>query len=333
MHIGFFEVEDWEKEYITAKLAGKDISFFTEPLSQTNIEQAKQCEVISPFIYSMINSSLLAQLPNLQGIATRSTGFDHIDIATAKEKGVAVCNVPYYGENTVAEHTMALIMALAKKILQSSQRTRQGDFSLTGLQTVDLKDKTLGIIGMGHIGQQVCRMAKGFDMKVIAVDVAQDAELAKKLGFDYVGLDTLLEKSDIVTLHTALNEKTKHLINSENITKMKKDSYLINTARGGLIETQAIITGLDQGILTGVGLDVLEEECYIKEERQLLSSEFPATCDLKTMLQNHMLLRHENVIITPHNAFNSKEALMRILDTTIENILALEKGEPMHTVS
>jgi D-lactate dehydrogenase len=332
MKIAFFETEEWQENYLRGKLANVELSFFGEPLSDKNIDSVKDCQIISPFIYSQINKDILQKLPNLEMIATRSTGFDHIDVVSAKENKVVVCNVPFYGENTVAEHTFALILALSRKILDSVERARKGDFTLDGLCGFDLKGKTLGIVGMGHIGLHVARIANGFEMDVLAYDLNPDKKLAKKMGFNYASLEEVLAKSDIVTLHTPYNKATHHLINSENINLFKKGSYLINTARGGLIETNALLKALNDGILAGAGLDVLEEECFVKEEAQLLSKEFPKTCDLKTALQNHILLQQKNVIITPHNAFNSQEALMRILDTTILNIQSFIKNKPINKV-
>ena len=332
MKIAFFEVEDWQKDYLKGKLSGNELSFFAEPLFLDNINFAADCPIISPFIYSQINKDILQKLPDLKIIATRSTGFDHIDIQTAKENKVAVCNVPFYGENTVAEHTFALILALSRKLVDSVQRARTGDFTLDGLRGFDLKAKTLGIVGLGHIGLHVARIAKGFEMKVLAYDIKQDKKLAKKIGFEYAGTEELLAKSDIITLHAPDNESTHHLINSKNINLIKKGAYLINTARGGLVETQALLKALSDRTLAGVGLDVLEEEFLIKEEAQLLSREFPKTCDLKTALRNHILLQQKNVIITPHNGFNSNEALMRILDTTVENIAGFMAGKLQNMV-
>jgi len=332
MKITFFEVEDWQKDYLKDKFSNEELSFFTEPLSLDNVGSARGCSIVSPFIYSQINKDILQKLPSLEMIATRSTGFDHIDIETAKENKVVVCNVPFYGENTVAEHTFALILALSRKLFDSVERSRKGDFTLDGLRGFDLKDKTLGIVGLGHIGLHVARIAKGFEMKVLAYDLRQDKKVAKKIGLEYVELKDLLAKSDIITLHSPDNKETHHLINSDNIGLIKKGAYLINKARGGLIETQSLLRALSGGILAGVGLDVLEEECFVKEEAQLLSKEFPKTCDLKTVLQNHILLQQKNVIITPHNAFNSNEALIRILDTTVENIMGFIKKRAQNVV-
>ncbi|MDP3882956.1 MAG: hydroxyacid dehydrogenase [Candidatus Staskawiczbacteria bacterium] len=332
MKASFFETEDWEKEYLESQLHGIELTFSSEPLTVSNIEKAQGCAIVSPFIYSAINKEIIKKLPDVKFIATRSTGFDHIDTAFAKENKIAVSNVPFYGENTVAEHTFALILALSRKLFDSVDRARKGDFSLDGLCGFDLKEKTLGIVGMGHIGVHVARIAKGFEMNVLAFDLKQDKKLAKKIGFKYADFESVLKNSDIITLHAPYNKNTHHLINSKNINLIKKGAYLINTARGALVETEALLKALSEGILSGAGLDVLEAECFIKEEAQLLSKEFPKTCDLKTVLQNHVLLQQKNVIITPHNAFNSKEALKRILDTTILNVQAFVKNKPINLV-
>lgn len=332
MKIGFFEINEWEKEYINSRLKDQEFSFSAEPLTAENISLALDCQIISPFIYSKIDKDILAKLPELKYIATRSTGFDHIDIKESEKKGIAVSNVPFYGENTVAEHTFALILDLSRNMYQSLERTKKGDFNLSGLQGFDLKGKTLGIIGLGHIGLHVARIAHGFEMNVLAFDPNEDKESAKKLGFKYESFENVLKNSDILTLHAPYNKNTHHLINFKNINLIKRGAYIINTSRGGLIETGALLEALSNGIVAGAGLDVLEEECFVKEEAQLLSKEFPKTCDMKTALQNHILLRQKNVIITPHNAFDSKEALERILDTTIQNIESFLKNKLINKV-
>ncbi|KKQ23674.1 MAG: hydroxyacid dehydrogenase [Candidatus Staskawiczbacteria bacterium RIFCSPLOWO2_12_FULL_37_15] len=332
MKAAFFEIEDWEKEYISSKINNQELSFFPGPVAPENIAEIKNCQIISPFIYSKIDENILSELSELKFISTRSTGFDHIDMSETRRINILVSNVPSYGENTVAEHTFALILDLSRKIYQSINRAKSGDFSLDGLRGFDLKNKTLGIIGLGHIGQRVAKIARGFEMNVLVSDLNKDKKLVQELGFQYTDINDLLAKSDIISLHVPYNKDTDHLINLHNINLIKKGAYLINTARGGLVETTALIESLGKGILAGAGLDVLEEECFVKEERQLLSKEFPKTCDLKTVLQNHILLQQENVIITPHNAFNSKEALERILETTVQNIQAFLIGKAINIV-
>lgn len=258
-------------------------------------------------------------------------GFDHIDVSYCKEKNITVSNVPTYGSYTVAEHTFSLILAITRKLLPAIEKAKKGDFTPTGLEGFDIHGKTLGIIGAGHIGGNVARIGLAFGMTVLVFSRHTDEELQKQ-GAKFVDLDTLLGSSDIITLHVPLTKETEHLINLGNIEKIKKGAVLINTARGGLVETQAVLTGLEKGILYGAGLDVLEEECDLREEKELLTAEFFKTCDLKTDLLNHVLLTRDDVIITPHNAFNSKEALAQINDTTIDNIKAFLSGTPQNVV-
>lgn len=333
MKVAFFETEEWEKDYLSDKLKDFEVTFFKEYLSLENIHVANDFEIISVFVDSQINQEVVLQLAHLKMIAIRATGFDNINITAAKNKNIVVSNVPTYGENTVAEHTFGLILNLSRKIYQSIQSVKESGFSSGGICGFDLRGKTLGIVGMGHIGQHVARIAKGFEMNVLAFDVAQNKQLAKKLNFKYVALEDVLKNSDIISLHVSYNKRTHHLLNLNNIHLIKKGAYLINTARGGIVETNALVKALEDGILAGAGLDVLEEEHDIKEERELLSKNFSEDHNFKTLLENHILMERDNVIITPHNAFNSKEALERILETTIENIRAFSKGNPINTVS
>jgi D-lactate dehydrogenase len=332
MRFGFFEVEDWEKDYIKQKLKMHQLVFVNAPLTSKNVSKVSDCDGISVFIYSEVDKEIIDKLPKLKFIATMSTGYDHIDVAACKAKGIMVSNVPTYGENTVAEHTFALILALSRNVVDAVDRTRKGDFTLDGLRGFDLKGKTIGVVGTGHIGMHVIRMAKGFEMDVIAFDVKKDLKAAKKIGFKYVSMDSLLKNSKIITLHCPYNKATHHLINNKNVGKIMKGAVLINTSRGGLVETHALIKGLSNGNISAAGLDVIEEECNIKEEKQLLSKGFAKECDLKTMLENHMLINQRNVIVTPHNAFNSREALVRILKTTMENLNGFAKKKSVNLV-
>lgn len=334
-NVVFLELEKWEKDYLQEKLRGlKNLSvdFYFKPLNNFILKEIKTADILAVFIYSAITEMVIAQLPRLKFISTMSTGFDHIDLKSSGERGILASNVPFYGENTVAEHTFALLLALSRKLPESISRTKIGDFTLRGLRGFDLKGKTIGIVGLGHIGQCVAKIAAGFGMNILAFDPVKKPELAKKYGLKFVSFDVLLQNSDVISLHSPLNEKTKHLINKNNINKIRKGAYLLNTARGGLVETEALILALDKNILAGAGIDVLEEECFIKEEKALLAKPFQKTCNLRTVLQSHYLTRHPKVIITPHNGFNSKEALLRILDTTIENIQAFLKGRPVNLV-
>lgn len=333
MKIAFFEIKPQDQEYFESQLKGHELLFFPEKLSAENVEVAKDCEVVSVFVGSEVPEAVVEKLPNLKLISTRSTGFDHIDVVACKKRGVVVSNVSHYGENTVAEHTFGLMLDLSRKIHQSIARVKQEGFSFEGLTGFDLKGRTLGIVGLGHIGQHVARIANGFEMKVLAYDSLADKTLAKKLNVEFVDLETLLKTSDIVSLHLPENKDTHHILNAQNIGLMKKGAYLINTARGGLVETDALVKALENGTLAGAGLDVLEEERAIKEEANLLDLATATKVDFKTLLENHILMERDNVIVTPHNAFNSKEALERILQTTAETIKAFGEGKTINIIS
>jgi D-lactate dehydrogenase len=319
--IAFAELEPWEKGYVKNKLNKHKIIFIDDPLKPENAAKAKGADILAVFIHSKVSKDILKKLPKVKLVTTMSTGFDHIDLKECAKKKIIACNVPAYGDITVAEHTFALILALSRKIVDAVERTRKSHFNVDGLCGFDLKGKTLGVVGTGKIGRNVAHIgAAGFGMKVIAHDMFPNYDLAKECGFTYVPLDKLLSESDVITFHVPLTKESTHLLNMKNISKVKKGALLINTSRGAVIETKAIVDGLRRGILSGVGLDVLEEECDIKEEKELLCEEYKKTCDYQTLLEQHVLLEMPNVYITPHSAFYSKEALQRILDTTIENI-------------
>lgn len=329
----FTELEGWEKDYLTDKLSGHKLIFLTKPLADGAFAEFSDAEVLAPFIYTPVGQPEIAALPKLKLITTRSTGYDHIDLIESNQRGITVCNVPYYGENTVAEHTWALILSLSRKIFQSYERTKRGNFMVdSSLRGFDLKGKTLGLIGCGHIGQNVGKIARAFEMSVLVFDPKVDKITTSELGFTQVSLDTLIKESDVITLHAPYNDKTHHLLNSENMKLIKPGAILVNTARGGLVDTQALVQALEKGTLAGAGLDVLEEESSIREESQVLSPEFQKKVDYRSLIADHVLQSRDNVIITPHNAFNSKEAVMRILDTTIENIKAYFEGKPINIV-
>jgi D-lactate dehydrogenase len=332
MKIAFFEVGKWEKDRYRTRLRDVETAFSHETVQETDLDGLTDSWGISVFIYSHLTSDTLRKFPELKLIATRSTGFDHIDIEFCKKNKIHVVNVPFYGENTVAEHTFALILALSRNVHKAYCRTIRQDFSLEDLQGFDLKRKTLGVIGCGKIGMHVIRIAKGFGMEVLAYDTKKDVFLAEVLGYRYVPFEELLGSSDVISLHVPYNKKTHHLINKESLKKVKKGAILINTARGGLVETEALVWALDQGILGGAGLDVLEGEELMLEEGYVLNKDYSKNV-LKTFVQNQMLLRREDVVITPHNAFNSREATLRILDTTCENILRFIEGNPQNVVA
>ena len=333
MKIAFFEVTQKEKNYIKKKLSRNfDLQFYQEPLTDGFDSKAiLDASVISPFIYSVVSAKIISRIKKLKLIATRSTGFNHIDLTAAKKRKVAVANVPYYGENTVAEHTFALILALSRNLHKAYVRTSSNDFSIEGLRGFDLRGKTLGVVGAGSIGVHVIKIAKGFGMEIMAFDSKPNHILTELLDFNYVPLDELLKKSDIITLHCPYNQFTHHLINMNNIKKVKKGALFINTARSGIIEPKALYYAIEKNIFSGAGLDVFEGEELLKEENQMLTKNVSVE-HLETLLKRNILLRRENVIITPHIAFDSLEAIERILDTTAENIISFFEGKNYHKV-
>ncbi len=317
MNIIFFEIEDWEEKFFKKNLAEHQLTFYKDKLSLSNYQLAEPAAIISVFINSKIDAELLQRLPKLKAITTRSTGTDHIDQQICKERQIPVLSIPTYGVNTVAEHAFALILAVSRKLIKAANQTREANFSNNNLRGFDLYGKTLGIIGYGNIGKRVSEIGRAFGMKVIVHTRSVDAN--NNL-VEYVDLSTLLQKSDVITLHTPLTPETKHIINGTNIKLVKKGAILINTARGPLISTEALVQALQSGLLGGAGLDVLEEEQSIKEEREILSSKHFELSSAKTLLLDHVLMDIPNVIITPHNAFNSVEALNEINQKTVENI-------------
>ncbi|MDO8573112.1 MAG: hydroxyacid dehydrogenase [bacterium] len=332
MRITYVYNEEWEKDYVKSRIPEHSLSFLKAPLEDSQ-SRDEDTEVLSVFVNSHISATEMDRFPKLRFISARSTGFDHIDVAEAHRRGIVVSNVPSYGENTVAEFAFALLLALSRKIYDSYHRiAEKGSFSQDGLRGFDLKGKTFGVVGTGRIGRHAIKMAKGFDMNVVAYDPFPNNETAQALSFEYLSLEDLLSRSDIISLHAPYNEHTHHLINTGNIEKIKRGAYLINTARGGLIETVALVKALEEGIVAGAGLDVLEEEGYMGDEIHLLVSPHPKEEDLRILLSNHYFIDHPRVIITPHNAFNTQEAIERILNTTAENIKAFVNGAPINII-
>lgn len=332
MKIVAFEIADWERKTFKDLQKEHEVVFAPDGLNADNVEQFSDADIITTFIYSDLGHDVLCRFENLSLIATRSTGFDHIDLDCCQERNITVSNVPTYGQNTVAEHVFGLLLTISHKLYDAIDRTRKGDFSLQGLEGFDLKGKTLGVIGTGDIGEHVIRIAKGFQMDVVAFDVKPREEIASVLGFRYADMDEVLAQADVLTLHVPANEKTHHLISHDQFAKMKKGAVLINTARGTVVDIGALGRALADGKITAAGLDTLPEEPVIREETELLRPSFQEQHNLKTLLSNHVLLRLRHVYITPHSAFNTCEALQRIIDTTAENIRAFIAGDPQNTV-
>jgi D-lactate dehydrogenase len=319
--IAFFGVKSWEREIIEKEIGKLDsfgIGIFDGEV-QDNLGLAAKYDIISPFIYSTFDKEILCKLPNLKMIAARSTGIDNVDVGECGKRKIVVANVPVYGSRTVAEYTFALMLGITRKIVEAHQSVENGEFSPEGLTGVDLEGKTLGVIGVGNIGQNVTKIARAFGMKVLGVDERLSPEVAKKIGCKMVDLETCLKEADIVTLHVPSIPETFHLINKKNIKLMKKGSYLVNTSRGPVVETEAIVWALNNKILAGVGLDVTEDESMV-ESMSVVMSKKTTKDELQDILSFHLLRDRDDVIFTPHNAFNTKEAIGRIIGTTIENI-------------
>jgi len=328
---------DWAIPLLTEALSAAPGTpvLLTCPLSEALDQLADRAEnvtVLSPFISSPVTGAELDRLPALRLIATRSTGFDHIDLAAARARGITVCNVPVYGDNTVAEHTFALILSLSRKLRETYERVRRDEFNLVDLEGFDLRGKTLGVIGTGHIGLRVIQIARGFSMRVLAHDPHEQPLLADVMGFSYAELPTLLSDSDIVSLHAPLLPATHHLIDGEALSRMKPGALLINTARGGLVDTDALLAALRAGHLGGAGLDVLEHESLLLDEDQSRAGLLDVDA-MRVTVANHQLLGRDNVIFTPHLGFNSREANERILHTTVDNLRAFQAGQPENVVT
>lgn len=325
MKIVFFDVkESWEREIIAKSFPKDEVVVLEDDVSKAK-KDVFDADVISVFIYSKCDSSVLSKFSNLKMIGARSTGFDHIDTLYCKKRGISVFNVPHYGENTVAEFTFGLLLAISRKIIESVDRVREGEFSFSGLRGFDLAGKTIGVVGFGNIGQKFAKMCSGFEMKVLIFDV-NSGKLSNKVNEvkgKFVSLEEIFKSSDVISLHLPLLPSTKHILSKKAFSKMKKGVVILNTARGDLIDSQALVDAIEEGVVSYAGLDVLEGECMIKDEIELLNHNNKKKCrkcDMKVLIEDHILINKKNVYVTPHNAFNTQDALERILKTTIENI-------------
>ncbi len=329
--IAMYGIEKAFRPLIRKALKPHSLHLFSEPLTKDSC--LSDTTVLVVFIDSPITKEIYASLPKLKVIATMSTGFDHIDLREAKKRGVTVMNVPTYGEQTVAEHAMALLLGLTRKLFPSVKRVKEGVFDYTGLRGMDIAGKTIGIVGTGHIGMRMARMLSGFGVTLLGYDAYPNVEEGKKVGLTYVPFAKIIESADVLSLHLPLTEETHHIFSQKTFQSMKKGVYIVNTARGGLIDTEALVWALEQGIVAGAGLDVLEEEALVKTPKHLLYGEGKDVHqNMRTNLMNQILIDHSKVIITPHNAFNSTEALIRILETTLGNVKAAIEGKPTNVV-
>ncbi|MBR9692632.1 hydroxyacid dehydrogenase [Candidatus Woesearchaeota archaeon] len=314
MKIAFFEVDKHQKAYLREFFpeANYDYGLLT-PKEAPNFADI---EVLVIRVYTQVTEELLNLLPKLKLLLTMSTGIDHIDLNACKKHGVQACNVTGYSDEAVAEHVFGLLLCLAKNIVSTYNRVKTGQMSDSRIEGYELAGKTLGIVGCGGIGIHAAKIAQGFGMKILVFDIVKNEKWAKKYGFDYVEFDELLAQSDAVTLHVPYNKHTHHLIDKKALAKMKDGAVLINTARGQIVDTEALLTALENKTLSGAGLDVVEDENFIEDK--------PVND-----LQKH-LFKMENVIVTPHNAYNSIEALHRRLDTTVKNITSFSEGKELN---
>jgi D-lactate dehydrogenase len=344
--IVFLETEPDEQESLTRELAPHIVTF------ATSTDEIAEVEILSVFVETRVDRALLDRCPALRLVATRSTAAEHIDVAECARRGIRVCNVPSYGEHTVAEHTFALMLGVARRLREAMHLAQHASFSYEDVRATELHGKTLGVIGAGKIGQHVIRFAKGFDMRVVVHELDENPELAQQLGFVYVSFDELLAEAEIITLHAPLTPANYHLFDRETFAKCRRGVLIINTARGRLIDTDALCEALDSGVVGGAALDVLEDERVLRRDtpqiigeqivehlhgnfrpRELRAPDNARVQELEALMQNHRLLVRPNVLFTPHMAFNSVEAVERILQTTIENIRAFVAGVPVNVVS
>lgn len=331
MKIVIFENEPWMGTGWYSLQQDHEVKPVAELLTTANIDEYADADIISLDI-SVLDKELLERFKNLKMIAARCTGVDLIDRDYCRRRGITICNVPAYAENSVAEHVFALLLCLNRHILASISRTRKCDFSWEGIQSIELYGKTLAVIGTGAIGRRVSQIAKGFGMQVVTYDVMPDQDWADANGITYISLDDALQAADIITLHIPSTPETYHLISDDQFKRMKEKAVIINTARGDLVDTGALLRALHSGKIAAAGLDVLPQEYAIRDEQERLDTLVNQKNDSPTLLANLLLLQHPNVIVTPHSAFFSKEAVQRLMEVTLANIEAFIDGNPRNVV-
>ena len=335
LKIIFFDVEDYETDVLKQACEGKyDYKLINSPLNDMTdfSENILKADVISCFTTSRVTGNILKKFSNLKLIALRSVGFNHIDIDYCKENDIAVETTPNYGNKSVAEFAFGLMIDVSRKITRAYNDLAQEVVNPHLSMGFELGGKTIGIIGLGAIGSEMARLAYGFDMNILGFDIRENVELEEKYGVKYTNFDSLLENSDVISLHAPLTKENHHLFNEESIKKMKPSAVLINTARGELVDSQALYNALSSGAIGGAGLDVLEFEESLSNPDYLVDIDRLSNNSLKKTILNTRLLKLENVIITPHMAYDTIEAVTRILNTTIENINAFSEGRIQNNV-
>ncbi|SNZ01391.1 2-hydroxyacid dehydrogenase [Flagellimonas pacifica] len=320
MKITVFSTYKFDRPYLEAANGGKHTLNFLEPrLSENTVSLAQDAKAIALFTGDDASSPVLEGLHALgvKYVVLRSAGYNHVDIKKATELGIKVSRVPAYSPYAVAEHTISLILALNRKLVRAHNRIREQNFSLNGLTGFDMNGKTVGVMGTGKIGKILIKILHGFGCKILAYDVKEDKELGEKFGVRFTDCKTLCSEADIISLHVPLTPETKHLIDTEQISHMKKGVMIINTSRGGLVDTKAVIEGLKTGHIGYFGMDVYEEEegLFFKDHSdEILQDDVIAR-----------LMTFNNVLITSHQAFLTKTALKNIAETTIYNLDCFEK--------
>lgn len=326
--VAFFDSKSYmEKAFKEQNQYNYKLQFFESRLSLETVSLAAGFKVICIFVNDDCNKEVIDEL-NAMGvemIALRCAGFNNVDLKVCEKNGISVARVPAYSPYAVAEHSIALMMALNRKIHRAHNRVRDSNFSLDGLVGFDMHEKTAGIIGAGKIGRCAINILKGYGCKLLIYSRTHDKQLEKDTGAKFVNLDELIRKSDIISIYAPLNKDTYHMINKESINKMKKGVMIINTSRGPLIDSKALLKGLKNGIIGYAGLDVYEEEsAYFFEDY----SDKVITDDMLARLTTF-----NNVIITSHQAFLTNEALSNIAKTTIENIHEFELGKRLKEIT
>jgi D-lactate dehydrogenase len=320
MRVAVFSTKKYDQKYLEEANAkhGHEMIFFEPRLTYATAPLAEGCQAVCAFVNDELDETVLTRLAE-QGtclIALRAAGFNNVDLKAAERLKITVVRVPAYSPHAVAEHALALMLALNRKIHRAHARVREGNFSLQGLLGFDMYGRTLGIVGTGRIGRVMAEIMCGFGMRMLGYDPYPNEE-AKKLGIEYVDLETLVAESDIISLHAPLTPDTYHLIDAEMLKKMKRGAMLINTSRGALIDTEAVIEALKDGQVGSLGLDVYEEEADLFFEDL---SDKVIQDDVFSRLQTF-----PNVIITGHQAFFTEEALRAIAETTLNNISTFEE--------
>jgi len=320
MKVAVCSAQSYDREFLAAANADFDheLLFFEGRLSEETAQLFAGFSVVCAFVNDILNESVLRTLANqgLRLIALRCTGFNNVDVQAAQKHGIRVVRVPAYSPHSVAEHTLALILTLDRKTYRAYNRVRDGNFSLEGLLGFELHSRTVGIIGTGRIGQAVAQILHGFGCRLLAHDVVQN-ELCKTLGVRYVELAELYRESDIITLHCPLDQRTRHLIDDNALRQMKRGVMLINSSRGAVVDTLAVIDGLKTGKIGYLGLDVYEQE------GDLFFHDLSDQVIQDDMFER--LLTFPNVLITGHQGFFTREALSNIAQTTLKNISLFEK--------